>query len=135
MNQLENTPIIQLEELVMKFRRGDYTSKCSKLTYWNEHHIVDEELSVKENHRLVLEHNEQVKASIKRYREDQGRLDLQLHKDMCQYLKNNYTLNIAQCSIIVNWVYNTYHDSMLECFEMLDPIAGLCEATIKIQEG
>ena len=95
-----------------------------------EDHEFDEELSIKKNREMAMEHNKmvddmQAECLIKR-----AALERQLRDDVVDYIVEYYSISQAQAKIIEQYVYG--HCGMCkEYFNCIDEIASLTEDILK----
>ena len=110
-------------EIRDKYLNGDYDFKLDIPKKVSEHHVFDEDLSVKRNRELVVEHNAEVDRLHRYKRERQGDLDKRLAYDVEKYIIDQYGLTAKQASIIESFVQYHYHSCMSDYFSYIDTYA------------
>ena len=110
-------------EIRDKYFNGDYDFKLDIPKKVSEHHVFDEDLSVKRNRELVEEHNAEVDRLNQYKLEQQGELDKRLVYDVEKYIIDQYDLTAKQASIIESFVQYMYHSCMYDYFCYIDTYA------------
>jgi hypothetical protein len=113
-----------------KYNNGDYRYKgiANIPRKYPEDYVFDEELTVKRNREMVIEHNQKVDQLRKEERERQLELDKQLTSDVINYIKENYELNDKQAAIVESYVYQEKHSFMCDYFSCIDSFAEFAES-------
>ena len=112
--------IIEIRE---KYDNGDYTYKADiPKKVWDDH-IFDEELSVKRNRELAIEHNQKVNELRIEARNKQLELDQQFTADIVGYIQEEYGFNEFQAREIEHFVYEEHHSCMYDYFIYIDTFA------------
>lgn len=97
-------------------------------------YIFDENLSVKRNREMVIEHNDRVETLRARKKSLQADLDRRLTEDVVDYITENYNLSRAQARIVEMLVYQEKHAFMCEYFSYVDTFAEFAETVIEVKE-
>lgn len=97
-------------------------------------YVFDEDLSVKRNREMVIEHNDKVEHLRARKRSLQADLDRKLTEDVVKYIEENYDLTLAQARIVEMWVYREKHSFMCDYFSYIDTFAEFADDVINIKE-
>lgn len=97
-------------------------------------HVFDEELSVKRNREMVIEHNDKVDQLRVRKRSLQADLDRKLTEDVVKYIEENYDLTSAQARIVEMWVYREKHSFMGDYFSSIDTFAEFADDIANLKE-
>lgn len=97
-------------------------------------YVFDEDLSVKRNREMVIEHNDKVEHLRARKRSLQADLDRKLTEDVVNYIEENYDLTLAQARIVEMWVYREKHSFMCDYFSYIDTFAEFADDVINIKE-
>ena len=98
-------------------------------------YVFDENLSVKRNREMVIEHNDKVEQYKKLKREKQSELDRKLTEDVISYIIENYELTPVQARLVELWVYNEKHHYMNDYFANIDIFAEFAEDLLGLSEG
>lgn len=125
---------MDIEEIRIKYRNGDYKYTADIPAKVPFYHIFDEELSVKRNRELAEEHNAKVDAIVAEKHEKQQALDAQLTNDVVEYLVNAYGLSSRQARVIESFTYQEHHDFMSDYFSYIDTYADLAEELLTCEE-
>ena len=97
-------------------------------------HVFDEDLSVKRNREMVIEHNDKVEQLRARKRSLQADLDRKLTEDVVKYIEENYDLTPAQARIVEMWVYREKHSFMGDYFSSIDTFAEFADDIANLKE-
>lgn len=95
-------------------------------------HIFDKSLSVLENEKMALEHNEKVKSEKAKYYNETERLNELFRQDTISGIANTTSLNEKQAKHIFNYAYTQYHSCGM--YEILSNIHELVELVEKCIE-
>ena len=90
-------------------------------------HIFDEDLSVKRNREMVVEHNQRVDELKAIKSERQAELNKKLTEDVVEYIKEYYNLSDKQARIVEQWVYREHHSFMYDYFQYVDTFAEFAD--------
>jgi hypothetical protein len=115
-----------------KFNNGEYTVKMDIPNKVPENYVFDEDLSVKRNKEMVLEHNRKVDEMRKQKNDQQTELSRQFTYDVIQHILNSYDVSETQARIIEAFVYNERHSSMTDYFSYIDTLCGMIEEVLKV---
>lgn len=114
---------MNITEIREKYDNGDYTYKADiPKKVWDDH-IFDEELSVKRNRELAIEHNQKVNELRIEARNKQLELDQQFTADIVGYIQEEYGFNEFQAREIEHFVYEEHHSCMYDYFIYIDTFA------------
>ena len=114
---------MNITEIREKYNNGDYTYKADiPKKVWDDH-IFDEELSVKRNRELAIEHNQKVNELRIEARNKQLELDQQFTADIVGYIQEEYGFNEFQAREIEHFVYEEHHSCMYDYFIYIDTFA------------
>lgn len=97
-------------------------------------HVFNEDLSVKRNREMVVEHNDKVEQLRARKRALQADLDRKLTEDVVNYIEENYNLTSAQARIVEMWVYREKHAFMGDYFSSIDTFAEFADDIVNLNE-
>ena len=99
------------ETIINNINSGAYNNKMKYPmdAFLSENYIFDENLSVKENRKMVEEHNQKIKDEKQKYRNETIRITDKFHKDVVDYLIQNFKLNKAQAELILSNAYEDGH--------------------------
>ena len=127
---------LHINDIRQLYNNGEYTVKYDigserKLP---DTHIFDEELSVKRNREMVLEHNQKIDELKAAQRQKQLELDKALTEDVVSYIKENYELTDKQAHIVEQWVYREHHSFMCDYFSYIDTFADFAERLLGSKE-
>ena len=93
-------------------------------------HVFDENLSVKKNREMAMEHNKMVDDMQAECLSKRMALAKQLRDDVADYIVEYYRINQAQAEIIERYVYGRC-GMCKEYFNCIDEIASLTEDILK----
>lgn len=114
------------ETIINNINSGAYNNKMKYPmdAFLSENYIFDENLSVKENRKMVEDHNQKIKDEKQKYRNETIRITDKFHKDVVDYLIQNFKLNKAQAELILSNAYADGHsDGYYEVFHNADTMA------------
>ena len=123
---------MDISEIREKYDRGDYTYKADIPKKVPENHVFDEELSVKRNREMVMEHNENVDKLKAEAQRQQNMLHWQLTDDVIKYIVNGYYLNEVQARKVERFVYEEHHAFMNDYFSYIDTYASFASDLINL---
>lgn len=123
---------MDINEIREKWNNGGYTYKADIPKKVSEDHVFDEELSVKRNRELVIEHNQRVDELRAEAQRQQNLLHWQLTDDVINYIITNYELNPVQARKVERFVYQEHHSFMCDYFSYIDTYAGFAS---ELMEG
>ncbi len=116
---------LDIDEIRNKYNAGEYTYRVDIPKKVKPDHVFDEELSVRRNRELAMEHNDNVDQMHRDRNRIQGELNERLTTDVVDYIKAYYDLSERQARILENFVYQHYHSSMCDYFGYIDTFADL----------
>lgn len=123
---------MNIADIRSKFNNGGYTVKMDIPNKVAETYVFDEELSVKKNKEMVLEHNRKVDEMRKQRDNLQTELSRQFTYDVIQHILNSYDVSETQARIIEAFVYNERHSSMTDYFGYIDTLCDMIEEVLKV---
>ena len=122
---------MELIEIRDKYNAGYYTYNHPEIpNKVREDHVFDEDLSVKRNRELAIEHNQKVDELRKEAREKQNMLHWQLTEDVINYITESYNLNEVQARMVERFTYNEKHAFMCDYFAYIDIFAEFADQLI-----
>lgn len=116
--------MMDIEEIRKRYSEGfyKYKSNTSIPKKVSDSHIFDENLTIKENRQMILDHNNRVRELHEEAARIQAKLDKQLHEDVINYIVETYAISLAQAQILESYVYYQYHSCMYDYFGYIDSI-------------
>jgi hypothetical protein len=127
---------MDISEIRDRYYAGRYTAESSNiLAHVSESHIFDEDLSVKRNRELAIEHNNRRAELIKERNIKQNELFQQLTNDVVDYIVDNYELNRQQARIVERFIYREKHYYMNDYFEAVDEYSEFAEFLVNVEES
>ena len=123
---------MNISDIRKKFNDGEYTVKMDIPNKVSENHVFDEELSVKKNREMVIDHNRKVDEMRKQKNDNQAELSRKFTYDIIQHILNNYDVSETQARIIEAFVYNERHSSMTDYFSYIDTLCAMIEEVLKV---
>lgn len=114
------------------YSQGYYTDRI-ETEYKNkvpENHAFDEELSVRRNRELAIEHNAKVEEERVAHYKRQGELNKKLTDDVVAYIAEYYDLTDYQARLVERWVYTEKHAFMCDYFSTIDSVAELASSLV-----
>lgn len=122
---------MEITEIHKKYDAGDYTYKHPEILHKvGTDFVFDENLSVKRNRELVVEHNQKVDEIRKKVHKKQNQLNQQFTEDIVNYITASYNLNEAQARIVERFVYGEHHSAMCDYFSYVDIFAEFANQLI-----
>lgn len=112
------------------YRAKDIEGPDKKLP---ENYVFDEELSVKRNREMVVEHNQKVAEIRELKRQQQNELDKKLAEDVVKYIVEYYNLTHAQAVVVERWVYREHHSFMCDYFSYIDTFAEFADDLVNLE--
>lgn len=122
---------MNIYDIKAAWSRGEYICHMEIPQKVKENHVFDEELSVKRNREMAIEHNEMVARLQKEKMHKNAELSKKLHDDVVTYIIDSYDMNEAQAHIVESYVYVEKHSFMCDYFGAIDEIASMVEDIIK----
>ena len=119
-----------IEDIRKDYNAGLYRDNTILPGKLREDFVFDEDLSVKENRRLVAEHNETVARMTREKMMKNTELDRKLHADVVAYIVDVYNMTEAQANIVENYVYTEKHSFMGDYFSAIDDVAEMVERVL-----
>ena len=126
---------MDIREIADKYRDGYYTYSTPAIpAKVKDGHVFDENLSVKQNREMAIEHNKRVEELWKDARREQNKLHWQLTDDVINYIMDNYELNELQARMVERFVYNEKHAFMSDYFACIEEFAEFAEKLVNNKE-
>ena len=125
---------MDISEIRAKYNEGGYTYTMDIPKKVKPDHVFDEELSVKRNRELVIEHNDRVDLMWKQKSEKQEELYQKLTNDVVEYIMENYDLTEKQARIVENFTYQEKHAFMCDYFSYIDTFADFAFLLLPVKE-
>lgn len=129
--------VLQINEIRAAYENGQYTYKDPTIQNKGRlpaDYIFDENLSVKRNREMVIEHNNQIEYFKRVKQAKQAELDRKLTEDVVAYIVDAYNLTEAQARIVEMFVYREKHSFMCDYFSYIDTFAEFADDVINIKE-
>lgn len=129
--------VLHINEIRAAYENGQYTYK--DLTIQDKRclpadYVFDENLSVKRNREMVIEHNDQVEHFKRVKQAKQTEFDRKLTEDVVAYIVDAYDLTEAQARIVEMFVYREKHSFMCDYFSYIDTFAEFADDLINLSE-
>ena len=113
-----------IEEIKSRWEHGVYSCKDKPTrTKLPETYIFDDNLTVKENRRMVIENNNALEQEKKNIRKKQMELHNMFYDDIINYLRYGCGFTLKVSERIYNKVYSEHHSFMNDFFMYLDDTA------------
>ena len=122
------------------YEKGHYTAKFPvgvdkfDRTKLSANYIFDEELSVKRNREMVVEHNQLVDELERSHREKQAELYNKLTNDVVEYIKEYYDLTDKQARTVESFVYREHHSFMCDYVSYIDTFAEFASNLVNSED-
>ena len=129
--------VLQINEIRAAYENGQYTYKDSTIQDKRclpADYVFDENLSVKRNREMAIEHNDQVEHFKRVKQAKQTELDRKLTEDAVAYIVDAYDLTEAQARIVEMFVYREKHFFMCDYFSYIDTFAEFADDLINLSE-
>lgn len=129
--------VLQINEIRAAYENGQYTYKDPTIQdkrHLPADYVFDENLSVKRNREMVIEHNDRVEHFKRVKQAKQAELDRKLTEDVVAYIVDAYDLTEAQARIVEMFVYREKHSFMCDYFSYIDTFAEFADDVINIKE-
>lgn len=123
---------IDIEDIKDAYWAGYYSYKMQIPDRLNPLYIFDENLSVKRNREMVLEHNQKVEDMHREKQIKSNELSVKLTNDVVAYIVSTYDMNEDQARIVERYVYNREHSFMSDYFAAIDEVAEMVESVLKV---
>lgn len=120
-----------LEEIKRAFNNREYQYDVKIPATLTSSYVFDENLTIKENKRMIEEHNAKVDALKKEKFEKNAALARQLTQDVIDYLVGEYGFTPKQAQKIQNYIYTEKHSFMSDYFSAIDDIASFVSDVIE----
>lgn len=119
-----------ISDIKEDWRDGKYSFFIDIPTKVKADHVFDENLSVKKNREMAMEHNKMVDDMQAECLSKRAALEKQLRDDVVDYIVEYYSISQAQAEIIEQYVYGNC-GICKEYFNCIDEIASLTEDILK----
>lgn len=119
-------------EIRDNYNSGHYTCHMEIPARVKDNHVFDENLSVKRNREMVVEHNQNVERMKREKMDKQAELYRQLTNDVVAYIVDSYDMNEEQARIVERFVYTEKHSFMCDYFSWIDEVAQMVEEVVKV---
>lgn len=122
-----------IQEIREAYNNKEYNPKMAYPTESKvrEDHVFDENLSVKKNREMAVEHNARVDAQKKAYRDEEARAYAQMRDDILAVLVEEYHFNEKQAEKIYSHAYADKHSFMSDFFYYIEELADLISEIIE----
>ncbi len=126
---------MDINDIMERYRLGDYRSKMTVPKKVRPDHIFDEELSVRRNREMVEEHNERVDLLRKESYNIQAELDKKLSHDICCYITETYhNISYEVAVKIKRFCYTHWHSEMYVFFNYIDIVSSFVDDILSEEE-
>lgn len=122
---------MDINEIKKLYESGYYNSKILIPPEVKEGYVFDEELSVRRNKELVVEHNKMVDDLTTKRNQDQNKLNNLLRSQVMTYMTDTYEITDRQASLVNVYVMSHYHSNMYDYFHYIDEVAELAELLVR----
>lgn len=122
---------MDINEIKKLYESGHYQSKILIPSKVKEGYVFDEELSVRRNKELVVEHNKMVDDLRTKRNQDQNKLNNLLRSQVMTYMTDTYEITDSQASLVNAYVMSHYHSNMYDYFHYIDEVAELAELLVR----
>lgn len=119
-------------EIRNNYYNGFYTCRMEIPARVKDNHVFDENLSVKRNREMVVEHNQNVERMKKEKMDKQTELYRQLTNDVVTYIVDSYDMSEEQARIVERFVYAQKHSFMCDYFSWIDEVARMVEEVVEV---
>ena len=124
---------MDIADIRKKFNNGGYSFQMEIPAKVPDTHVFDEDLSVKKNREMVIEHNRKVEELRKEKNVRQGELARQLTSDVIDYISYAYDITETQARMIEAFVYKEKHSSMADYFAYIDEMSAVVDEILKVK--
>ena len=125
---------MDISEIRAKYDEGGYTCKMNIPHKVKPDHVFDEELSVRRNRELVMEHNDNIDQMRAEHNRLQAELYKQLTDDVVGYIMENYGLTEKQARTVESFTYQEKHAFMCDYFSYIDTFADFAFMLLPVKE-
>ena len=122
---------MSIEEIRRAYNNKEYQYDVKIPAPLAPSHVFDENLTIKENKRLIEEHNASIEAMKKEKVAKNAELSRKLTQDVIDYLVGEYGFTEAQAQKVQNYVYIEKHAFMGDYFSAIDDIAGFVSEVLE----
>jgi hypothetical protein len=127
---------LHISEIRELYEQGHYTYK-PKDAIPPKHmpdYVFDENLSVKRNREMVVEHNKRVDELKLDRSEKQAELNKKLTEAVVEYIKEYYELTDRQARIVEGFTYREKHAFMCDYFSGIDTFAEFADILVNQED-
>lgn len=117
---------MDIENIKEKFYNGDYNYDIKIPRIVSQTHIFDENLSVKRNREMVVEHNEKVRQMYIDCHHERAKRIQQLRQDVRDYIIECYHFTLDQATTIEDFAFA--EDDFSTYFDYVDDLATMAES-------
>ncbi len=121
----------EIDDIRRDWEHGAYICNMKTPSKVKENHVFDENLSVKKNREMAIEHNEMVNRMRKEKVHKQAELDNLLHNDVIEYILDHYDMNESQAKAVEYFAYTLKHSFIGDYFSFIDELALFVEDILK----
>lgn len=125
--------IKSIEEIKQAWNDGEYRCDIEVPAKVKEGYVFDEELSVRRNRELAIEHNQKVDDLKKQKSEQQVKLHKKLHNDIVDCICLNYNISRSKSEKIKSFVNEHWHANMYDFFYYLDTVSEFVEELLEME--
>ena len=126
---------LDINEIRNKYNVGEYTYRAEIPKKVKPDHVFDDELSVKRNRELAIEHNDNVDQMQREKNKKQAELHERLTTDVVDYIMAYYDLDEHQARIVESFTYQHHHSSMCDYFGYIDTYADFAFQLLPTKEN
>jgi hypothetical protein len=123
---------LHINEIRELYDNGHYTYKSEEVipSKFMPDHVFDENLSVKRNREMVVEHNKRVDELKLAKSTKQAELNKKLTEAVVEYIKEYYELTDRQARIVEGFTYREHHSFMCDYFSYIDTFAEFADILV-----
>ena len=125
-------PYIDIQDIRDAYWAGHYDYKMQIPEVLNPYYVFDDNLSVKKNREMVIEHNNNVEKMREEKRIKSKECRDRLANDVVKYITNTYDINESQARIIERYVYDKEHSYMSCYFDSIEEACELVGAVLSV---
>ena len=118
---------MDISEIEQAYKNGEYSCDIKIPEKVSLNHVFDEELSVRKNREMAIEHNKKADDIRIEYHTKVCELNRKLQNDVINYISNVYNMTKEQAHFIEGYVYAEKHSFMSDYFSSIDDAASLVE--------
>lgn len=123
-----------LDEILINYNNGKYTYEEPFLRLIDSTYILDKNISVEENRKLLKEYNEQAMLKNNEIRSIRVERKMELGKDSIAYLQEKYNFTWEQAFKLYVYVVDNHYDfSITDYLNELRDLGELISDILKLQ--